>query len=123
MVGQLAKSVGLRVVGVAGSGEKCSWLVDELGFDAALNYKSPELKKAFATAVPNGVDIYFENTGGPIQQLAYDRMNTRSEEHTSELQSLMRISYAVFCLNKQHTHKNHKHHVDTHDNLHNQPNQ
>src|SRR3546814_9943424 len=112
MVGQLAKSEGLRVVGVAGSGEKCSWLVDELGFDAALNYKSPELKKAFATAVPNGVDIYFENTGGPIQQLAYDRMNTngriivRSEAHTSELQSLMRISYAVFCLkikNKIHT--------------------
>src|SRR3546814_8222292 len=112
MVGQLAKSVGLRVVGVAGSGEKCSWLVDELGFDAALNYKSPELKKAFATAVPNGVDIYFEKTGGPIQQLAYDRMNkngriiVRSEEQTSELQSLMRISYAVFCLkikNKIHT--------------------
>src|SRR3546814_7722914 len=110
MVGQLAKSEGLRVVGVAGSGEKCSWLVDELGFDAALNYKSPELKKAFATAVPNGVDIYFENTGGPIQQLAYDRMNTngriivcgmRSEEHTSELPSLMRNSYAVFCLKKK----------------------
>lgn len=75
MVGQLAKNEGLHVVGVAGSGEKCRWLVDELGFDAALNYKDPNLKNAFATSIPNGIDIYFENTGGPIQQFAYDRMN------------------------------------------------
>lgn len=75
MVGQLAKAEGLRVVGVAGSDEKCRWLESELGFDVALNYKNPDLKKIFAAAVPTGVDIYFENTGGPIQKLAYDRMN------------------------------------------------
>jgi NADPH-dependent curcumin reductase CurA len=75
MVGQLAKLEGLRVVGVAGSDEKCSWLQKELGFDVALNYRDPNLKKTLAAAVPNGVDIYFENTGGPIQQFAYDRMN------------------------------------------------
>lgn len=75
MVGQLAKNEGLRVVGVTGSDEKCSWLQQELGFDVALNYRDPNLRKALAAAVPNGIDIYFENTGGPIQQFAYDRMN------------------------------------------------
>lgn len=75
IVGQLAKSQGLRVVGVAGSREKCAWLESELGFDAALNYKDPELKRAADAAAPDGIDIYFENTGGAIQQIAYDRMN------------------------------------------------
>src|SRR3546814_7357322 len=61
IAGQIAKIKGCRVVGIAGGADKCKFLIDELGFDGAIDYK-------------------------------------RSEEHTSELQSLMRISYAVFCL-------------------------
>ena len=75
MVGQIAKAEGLRVVGTAGSDEKCRWLEEELGFDKAINYKSDDLAKALTAATPDGVDIYFENTGGPVQHIVYGRMN------------------------------------------------
>jgi NADPH-dependent curcumin reductase CurA len=75
LVGQLAKADGLRVVGVAGGREKCDWLVNELGFDGAIDYKSDGLAEQLAALTPDGVDIFFENTGGPIQQLIFDRMN------------------------------------------------
>jgi len=76
LVGQMAKAEGLRVIGVAGSDEKCRWLVEQLGFDGAVNYKSEQLAEQVAELTPNGIDIYFENTGGPIQQVAFDNMNT-----------------------------------------------
>jgi len=75
IAGQLGKIVGLRVIGSAGSREKRDWLTGELGFDAALDYRSDTLKEELAAAAPDGVDIYFENTGGPIQFAAYQRMN------------------------------------------------
>jgi NADPH-dependent curcumin reductase CurA len=75
MVGQIAKAEGLRVVGAAGTDEKCKWLKEELGFDEAINYKAPNLEEALATATPDGVDIYFENTGGPVQHATFNRMN------------------------------------------------
>ncbi|MGF6396026.1 NADP-dependent oxidoreductase [Pseudomonas plecoglossicida] len=75
LVGQIAKAEGLRVIGIAGSDEKCRWLEDELGFDRAINYRSANLAEQLAEATPDGVDIYFENTGGPIQQLVFKRMN------------------------------------------------
>ena len=75
MVGQLGKAEGLTVVGTAGSAEKCRWLEDELGFDAAINYKSGDLEKQLKDATPNGVDLYFENTGGPVQHIVFNRMN------------------------------------------------
>jgi hypothetical protein len=75
MVGQIAKAEGLRVVGIAGTDEKCQWLKEELGFDEAINYKAPNLEEALATATPDGVDIYFENTGGPVQHATFNRMN------------------------------------------------
>ncbi len=75
LAGQIAKAEGLRVVGTAGSEEKCRWLEDELGFDKAINYKSDDLAAQLDEACPNGIDLFFENTGGPIQQLAYERMN------------------------------------------------
>ncbi|SDW97943.1 NADP-dependent oxidoreductase [Marinobacter mobilis] len=75
LVGQMGKAEGLRVIGVAGSEEKCRWLEEELGFDKALNYKDPDLGEQLAAATPDGIDLYFENTGGPIQKLAFDRMN------------------------------------------------
>ena len=75
MVGQIAKAEGLRVVGTAGSDEKCRWLEEELGFDKAINYKSDDLAKQLAAATPDGVDLYFENTGGPVQHITFNRMN------------------------------------------------
>ena len=75
IVGQIARAEGLRVVGTAGSDEKCRWLEEELGFDAAVNYKSDDLAKQIAAATPDGIDVYFENTGGPVQQAVFQRMN------------------------------------------------
>ena len=75
MVGQLGKAEGCRVIGTAGSDEKCHWLTDELGFDAAINYKSDDLAKSIADATPDGVDLYFENTGGAVQHIVFHRMN------------------------------------------------
>ena len=75
MVGQIGKAEGLRVVGTAGTDEKCRWLEDELGFDKAINYKTDDLRKQLTDATPGGVDIYFENTGGPVQHIVFSRMN------------------------------------------------
>ena len=75
MVGQLGKAEGMIVIGTAGSDEKCQWLMEELGFDAAINYKSDDLTAQLAEATPNGVDVYFENTGGPVQDAVFQRMN------------------------------------------------
>ncbi len=75
LVGQLARADGLRVIGVAGDDEKCRWLVDDLGFDGAINYKTDDIAAKLADLTPEGVDIYFENTGGAIQQAVFDRMN------------------------------------------------
>jgi hypothetical protein len=60
IVGQIAKIKGCRVVGITGSDEKCRWLVEELGFDAAINYKTADLESAIAQACPNGIDVYFD---------------------------------------------------------------
>ena len=75
MVGQIAKAEGLTVIGTAGSDDKCTWLTNELGFDSAINYKSDTLAAELQAATPNGVDLYFENTGGPVQHLVFERMN------------------------------------------------
>jgi NADPH-dependent curcumin reductase CurA len=81
LVGQIAKAEGLTVIGSAGSDEKCRWLTEDLGFDAAINYKSEALQEpdALLTQVqidcPSGIDLYFENTGGPIQHAVFDTMN------------------------------------------------
>ncbi len=76
IVGQLAKLHGCRVVGVAGSDEKCRRIVDELGFDAAVNHRDPDFRARFRAATPDRIDVYFDNTGGPILESALFRMNT-----------------------------------------------
>ncbi len=68
IVGQIGKIHGCRVVGIAGTDEKCNWVTKDLGFDAAINYKHPDWKEKLAAAVPNGIDIDFENVGGEIMQ-------------------------------------------------------
>jgi len=75
IVGQIGKIQGCRVVGIAGSDEKCKWIQDELGFDAAVNYKHPDWSAKLSAATPNGIDIDFENVGGEIMQAVLDRMN------------------------------------------------
>ena len=75
LVGQLAKADGLNVIGVAGSEEKCRWLTDELGFDGAINYKQDDLDARLSELAPNGIDMYFENTGGAIQQHVINHMS------------------------------------------------
>jgi NADPH-dependent curcumin reductase CurA len=64
LVGQIAKIKGCRVVGIAGGKEKCDYLTGELGFDAAIDYKSESLYPALQAACPRGIDVYFDNVGG-----------------------------------------------------------
>ena len=75
LVGQMAKNKGLTVVGVAGSQEKCDWLMDTLGFDKALNYKDTDFERQLQDATPQGIDLFFENTGGTAQTPIFERMN------------------------------------------------
>ena len=75
IVGQIAKLKGCRAVGIAGSEEKCRWLVDELGFDAAINYRTEDLPAALARTCPQGIDVYFDNVGGSILDACLKRMN------------------------------------------------
>ena len=74
IVGQIAKIQGCRTVGIAGSDEKCAVLTGELGFDAAVNYKAADFRDAFKAATADGIDIYFDNTGGDILGAALRRM-------------------------------------------------
>lgn len=79
VAGQLAGLSGARVVGTAGSDEKTAWLTDELGFDAAINYKTTDdLSEAMAEACPDGIDVYFDNVGGPITDAVWPLLNVRS---------------------------------------------
>ena len=75
-VGQIAKLKDAKVVGIAGSDEKVNYLLDELRFDAAVNYKSPNFAEELKDALPNGVDIYYENVGGPIGDEVMKHLNT-----------------------------------------------
>ena len=74
-VGQMAKIQGCRVVGVCGDDSKCDKLVKELGFDAAVNYKDANFRDSLRSATPDGVDVYFDNTGGSILGSALFRLN------------------------------------------------
>lgn len=75
VVGQIAKIKGCRVVGIAGGSEKCKFLVDELGFDEAIDYKNDNVKKALKQACPNGVDVFYDNVGGDILDDVLSQIN------------------------------------------------
>lgn len=74
VVGQIAKIKNCKVVGIAGGADKCSYLVKELGFDAAIDYKSEDVKAAIKKHCPEGVDVYFDNVGGDILDAALARI-------------------------------------------------
>ncbi len=75
VAGQLAKRAGARVIGIAGGADKCAYVKDELGFDAALDHRGPDLAAALDAACPKGIDVYFENVGGAVQQAVFPRFN------------------------------------------------
>jgi NADPH-dependent curcumin reductase CurA len=75
VVGQIAKIKGCRVIGIAGGEEKCRWLVDELGFDAAIDYKSENIAAALRQHAPDRVDVYFDNVGGDVLDAVLTRIN------------------------------------------------
>ncbi|MFC6905373.1 NADP-dependent oxidoreductase [Halalkalicoccus tibetensis] len=75
VVGQIARMAGARVVGIAGSDRKCDWLTDDLGFDAAVNYKEEDVREALSSACPNGIDAYFDNVGGEITDAVFANLN------------------------------------------------
>jgi NADPH-dependent curcumin reductase CurA len=77
IVGQIAKLKGCRVIGTAGGADKCRWLTDELGFDAAVDYKAGGVRRALKEAAPEGIDVYFDNVGGEVLQAALFLMNER----------------------------------------------
>lgn len=74
-VGQLAKVKGARAVGIAGSEEKCRYLVEDLGFDSAVNYKADNFRAQLKAACPNGVDVYFDNVGGTVSDHVLSLIN------------------------------------------------
>ncbi len=78
LVGQIGKIKGCRAVGIAGSDDKCKWIVDDLGFDAAINYKKEDVREALKKACPKGIDIYFENVGGEILDAVLALINLRA---------------------------------------------
>jgi NADPH-dependent curcumin reductase CurA len=79
VAGQLAKAAGCRVVGIAGGPEKCAWLVEELGYDAAIDYKNSKVGAEIHRHLPDGIDVYFDNVGGPTldSALAQLRLGAR----------------------------------------------
>ncbi|QQQ19865.1 NADP-dependent oxidoreductase [Brevundimonas vitis] len=74
IAGQVAKQRGARVIGIAGGAAKCAWLTDELGFDAAIDYKNEDVGAALDRLAPDGVEMNFENVGGDIMIAVYNRL-------------------------------------------------
>ncbi|MGW4772944.1 NADP-dependent oxidoreductase [Nocardia sp. NPDC004278] len=75
-VGQIARIKGARAVGIAGGPEKCAYVRTELGFDVAIDHRAPDFADQLRTAVPDGIDIYFENVGGAVADAVYPLLNT-----------------------------------------------
>lgn len=78
VVGQIAKIKGCHVVGIAGGAEKCKYVVDELGFDACIDYKNEDVKARLKEECPKGLDVYFDNVGGEILDAALGRLRLRA---------------------------------------------
>ena len=78
VAGQIAKNLGCHVVGIAGTEAKCSWLTDELGFDAAIDYKRENVAERLRETCPKGIDVFFDNVGGQILDDVLARINLRA---------------------------------------------
>ena len=78
IVGQIAKLKGCRAIGIAGGAEKCHLAVNELGFDACIDHRSPTFKESLAAACPRGIDVYFENVGGKVFRAVVPLLNAHA---------------------------------------------
>ncbi|MBC7984474.1 MAG: NADP-dependent oxidoreductase [Candidatus Obscuribacterales bacterium] len=78
VVGQMAKILGLRAIGVAGGADKCAYVKNELGFDDCIDYKAPDFEAKLAAACPKGIDVYFENVGGAVTEAVAKLLNPGS---------------------------------------------
>lgn len=78
LVGQIARIVGCRAVGIAGGAEKCRFIVEELGFDAAVDYKAEDVKRSLRRHCPKGINVYFDNVGGDILDAALTQLARRA---------------------------------------------
>ncbi|MCG2599973.1 NADP-dependent oxidoreductase [Achromobacter insuavis] len=78
VVGQLAKIHGCKAVGIAGGADKCRYVVEELGFDACIDHRDPAMANLLAKAVPQGIDVYFENVGGAVFDAVLPLLNPRA---------------------------------------------
>ena len=78
VVGQIGKIKGCRVVGIAGSDEKCRWITETLGFDAAINYKTENVRGQLKKHCPQGIDVFFDNVGGAILDSVLTRINVKA---------------------------------------------
>ena len=88
LVGQIGKLYGCRVIGIAGSEAKCRWITEELGFDAAVNYKTESVYKRLQVCCPRGIDIYFDNVGGSMLEDALNLLNMHARIVVSGMVSL-----------------------------------
>jgi len=75
VAGQIAKIKGCRVIGIAGGKAKCDWVVGEAGFDGAIDYRSEDVTERLAQLCPKGIDVYFDNVGGPILDEVLEQIN------------------------------------------------
>ncbi|HEV7920932.1 MAG TPA: NADP-dependent oxidoreductase, partial [Thermoanaerobaculia bacterium] len=78
IAGQIAKLLGCRVLGIAGSVEKCAYVMGDLGFDDCINYREEDLGPALDKACPNGIDVYFDNVGGDVLEAVMRRINVHA---------------------------------------------
>ncbi len=74
IAGQIVRNLGARAVGIAGGPEKCAWITEELGYDAAVDYKAPDWRAQLKAATPDGIDVDFENVGGEIMEAVFGRL-------------------------------------------------
>lgn len=74
IVGQIAKIKGCKVIGTAGGAAKCKYVIEQLGFDACIDYKRENVAKSLKVAAPTGIDVYFDNVGGKILEIALDQI-------------------------------------------------
>ena len=78
VAGQIAKLHGCRVVGIAGSDEKCAWVTNKLGFDACINYRTDDIPARLRETCPDGIDVFFDNVGGDILNAVLGQINLRA---------------------------------------------
>lgn len=75
IVGQIAKIMGCKTIGIAGTDEKCQWLMDELKFDNVINYRKENVEMSLQEIAPDGIDCYFDNVGGELSSSVISQMN------------------------------------------------